>query len=173
MPSAPDAPSGRDASAADGPEPAREQGPAEDPPQQDDQQDAEQDAAEQPADEAVDALEPVLSPAKAKKPAKPRKEQASEKADKPAITPGSRDRKKVEHYKPPEAPTSKTATTVQEVRLMVGACVVTYACKQRSQIDTVKMCCCLFVCCRARAQSCVTSRTVRCQHLHSYVWCWR
>lgn len=118
MPSAPDAPSGRDAAAANGPEPAREQDPAEEPPQQDDQQDdqqdAEQDAAEQPADEAAPASEPVPSPEKTKKPAKPRKEQASEQADKPAVTPGGRDRKKVEHYKPPEAPMAKTATTVQE-----------------------------------------------------------
>ena len=127
MPSAPDAPSRRDAPVADGPEPAREQETAEDPPQQDDQQDAEHDAAKQPAS----ALEPVPRPDKAKKPAKPRKEQASEQADKPANTPGSRDRKKVEHYKPPEAPTTKTATTVQEVQYMVSACLAAYICTQR------------------------------------------
>jgi hypothetical protein len=115
-PAAPDGPTGPDAPAAEEAEPMREREPAEEPHQHNDQQEAEQPAAEEPADEAADALEPVPSPAKAKKQAKPRKEQASEAADKPAIAPGSRERKKVEHYKPPEAPASKTATTVQEVR---------------------------------------------------------
>ena len=116
---APDAPPGHDAPAAEEAQPADEQEPAVGVDERHDQHQAEQPAAEHPGDETAVASEPVPSPTKAKKQAKPKQEQEAEGAKKPQVTAGSRERKKVEHYKPPEAPAGKTATTVQEVRSLV------------------------------------------------------
>jgi hypothetical protein len=121
-PAAPDAPPGHDAPAAEEARPADEQEAAVEADQGHDQQEAEQPAAEDPGDKDAAASEPVPSAGKAKKQAKPKQEQAREGAEEPNITSGSRERKKVEHYRPPDAPAGKTATSVQEVRLPSRLC---------------------------------------------------
>lgn len=110
--------------------------------------------AEEPA--ADDAPpEPAVSPAEAK--AKPKPKLTAKKADAPVVTPvsGSRQRRKVERFKPEAAPEAKKLT-VQEVRdcCMVACCAL----KTTIKIKTSNNLNC--GCCRAPARSCATSPTV-------------
>lgn len=115
VPAAPDAPA---PVAAKAPEPMQTEQPAAAAAQEErsePQEAAQPPAAERPASASAEA-EPAPSPAKAKKPAKAKAVPKADVADTSAITPGSRERKKVEHYKPTEAPAEKKTPTVQEVQ---------------------------------------------------------
>lgn len=112
--------------APDAPQPAS----ADDPEPMDAEQPTAAEVQEQPAPEAADekpavddsaaaapdASEPAPSPSKQKQQAKQKAAPNTKEKDMPVITPGSRERKKVEHFKPEDAPAERKPVAVQEVR---------------------------------------------------------
>lgn len=115
-PAAPAAPDAPQPTPADVPEPMdAEQPTAEEQKDQPAPEAAEQmPAADDSTTAAAGASEPAPSPSKQKKQAKPRAAPKPKETDMPQITPGSRERKKVDHFKPSDAPAERKAVVVQE-----------------------------------------------------------
>lgn len=146
-PAAPDAPSAAARVAAEAPEPMTAEQPAAAAQEErsEPQQQAQQPAAEEPASAAADAPEPAPNPATAKKQAKPKAAPKTEVSDTSVITPGGRERKKVEHYKPQEAPAEKKAALTVQVQwlpnvhrsLYISTVVRCHSCDQlKEHIDS-------------------------------------